>query len=261
MILNILMSLSIGLTSAIGLAQVFIKAQKNFISVKKNFDQFTQNKLTPTTRSSFKNQRGSISLFGAILTVILSGIFYFILMKEKIILRESIYRKQNYLCFHYLNVKTENYFKEMADYNIALRALFVARTLFPKAEPIYRMVTQIRNVRHLYYMTNIKFNSYCPGISLIGPTYDYIKNSPFELTGGFLLKTRFDQTSILRGKKWKTKISLSPSGVRRKEIFSLVANWEVDSEFMPKINLKTEENRMMVFSNLKCLFGSLLCSL
>ena len=215
-----------------------------------------------TKRSEFiiktrkTHQDGSITLMAVLLTLMISALFIFFAYKLKIELNEARYRKDSYLCFHYLNIETENYILDMAKFNLSIRAAYMAIysvVATANAKAIHEGLIILRNARHFYYIKNLIFNHYCKNSI---NNLSYLKKLPFETDQAFTLNTNIDSTTKLRENEWTIYYYKSPKGVRFKNTFCLKAAISVEGASIPNFKIKTSEISMAGFSQLKCLFGS-----
>jgi hypothetical protein len=245
MILSYLLAFTILITSVIQMTDVFIKA-----------DQKLNNKQSEFIKETRKtHQSGNITLMAALLTVMLSALLMFFALKFKVELKEARYRKNSYLCFHFLNIKTENYIADMTKFNWALRsayALGFTGIATAEAEAAIQGITLIRNTAHFYYLKQLVSNNYCEGAT---EALSYLKNLPYKTNLAGVLETNVDATTIPRGPKWSTIYYKSPLGIRLKKSFALKAEMKMDGAFFPNFAIKTAEVSMPDFSKLKCFFG------
>lgn len=247
MILGYILSFSILITSVIKVTGVLIHLDKKMNSQVSRF--------TTETKSLHNNQKGSLTLAGALFALMISALLLFFTLKYKTELKEVRYRKDSYLCFHYLNIQTENYIKDMAKFNIAIRSAFAAQlALGHTARAALEAAVLTRNARHFYYVKNLVKNSWCKGHT---QSLSWIKNFPFEITPAFTLVTNIDQTAKLRKNKWKITHYKNPSGIRLKKSFCLTADMSAQSAFFPDFKIKTAEVPMAGLSKLKCSSGFL----
>lgn len=227
-----------------------------FVSVMKYADdQLNEKRLEFIIETKKSHQDGSITLMAVLLTLMISALVAFFITKLKIELHEARYRKDSYLCFHYLNIQTEKYIVDMAQFNWAIRAAYL--TMFTgigsaQAKIIHQGLTISRNARHFYYLKNLISNHYCKNSIY---NFSYLKKLPFETTPAFVLNTNIDATSKLREKEWTINYYNPPLGVRFKNTFCLKAKITVENAFNPNFRIKTSEISMKGFSQLKCLSG------
>ena len=228
-----------------------------FVGVMKYADDRLKEKKSEfITETKKTHQDGSITLMAVLLTLMLSALLIFFTYKLKIELKEARYRKDSYLCFHYLNIETENYVVDMAKFNISIRAAYMAMFTVvgtSQAKALHEALIISRNARHFYYLKNIIFNYYCKNSI---NKFSYLKKLPFETNQLFVLNTNIDATSKLRVKEWTINYYKSPNGVRFKNTFCLMAKISVEGASNPNFKIKTSEISMMGFSQLKCLSGS-----
>lgn len=229
-----------------------------FIGVMKyGDDRLNEKRIEFIKKTKETHKDGSITLIAVLLTFMISSLLIFFTYKLKIELNEARYRKESYLCFHYLNIETENYILEMAKFNWAIRSAYAAilsGVATIEAKLIHKGLVTARNARHFYHVKNLLSNLYCKNnIS----NFSYLKNIPFETNQMYALKTNIDGTSRLRETKWTITYYKKPNGVRFKNTFCLMAKISAESAFTPNFKIKTFEISMMGFSQLKCLPGSL----
>jgi hypothetical protein len=243
MILNYLILFSLLVMSVIKASELFHKANRDLNHSRTEFI-----KLTKKT-----HQNGSIGIAAAVLVVMLSALLYFYVSKFKIELQEARFRKNNYLCFNYLNIKTENYMTDMTRFNWLLRGAFATMAsgvATAKAKAAFEALKIARNTIHLKYVKDLTKNSYCKN-----PALSYLKNLPYKSSLALVLETNIDGTTKLRSPQWDVISYSKISGVRFKESFCLKAQWSAKGAFQPDLKIKTEEISMKGLSSLKCLSG------
>jgi hypothetical protein len=204
------------------------------------------------TKKYHNNQNGSITLISLLFTIMISGLFLFYSVKNKIELKEARYRKESYLCFNYLNIETENYILDMAKFNVALRTLFLASLTgygSAQAKTLFIATKYSRNLRHLQYVKALVKNNYCKESK---SSLSYFKNFPFLLNKLMVLETNADETTKPKGQKWKVIYFKVPNGIRFKNSFYLEASFQVQGNFLPNPRVSTREISMKDFSKLKC---------
>ena len=250
-ILNYLMAISLLIISVAQTTEFFIKSNKMLEKIEHQFVDQTKNLLKPATN----NEKGSISLLAAILTLILSLIFIFYITKMKIEYREAVYRKESYLCFQYMNKKTIAYIGEMAKFNWALSAAYIAQfSAVATAEAIeaFKALVLARNIRHFNYIKNLATNKYCK----IPETISYLKNIPFKTKETYALSTNINETTSMRQSKWTYQYYKLPKGIRLKNSFCLKSNFQMKNAFFPNLKFTSQEFQMTGLSSSKCLPGS-----
>jgi hypothetical protein len=142
-ILNYLLAISLVILSVVKTADIFIQSDKALGKIEAHFVDQTKNLL----KTSKNAEKGNISLTAAVLTALLSLLLLFFITKMKIEYREAVYRKDSYLCFHYLNRQTEKYITEMAIFNWSLRAAFAAQgsvVATAEAAEVFNALTIVR---------------------------------------------------------------------------------------------------------------------
>jgi len=250
-ILNYLMALSLLIISVAKTTEFFIKSDKFLEKIEHQFVDQTKSLLKQTKN----NEKGSISLTAAALTLILSLIFIFYITKMKIEYREAVYRKESYLCFQYMNQKTISYISEMAKFNWALSAAYIAQfSVVATAEAIqtFKALVLTRNIRHFNYIKNLTTNKYCR----IPEAISYLKNIPFKTKANYALSTNINEASIMRQSKWTYQYYKLPKGIRLKNSFCLKSDFQMKNAFFPSLKLTSQEFQMTGLSSLKCLPGS-----
>ncbi len=246
-ILNYLLSISLIVTTIIKTTELFIGSDKALVKIQEQFIQ--------DTKKLHKNQKGSVSLLAISLITMISCLLLFYVTKMKLEYRESVYRSQSYLCFHYLNTETEKYISEMAKFNIAIRAAFLAQKTVASgisAVVIFKGLVIARNTRHFLFVKKIMSNKYCH----FPETISFVENSPFKTKNKLLLETNIDETSRLRTTKWTNSLYLNPKGIRLKKSFCLQSLFQVQNAFFPNTKYSTSEQALEDLSNLKCFYGS-----
>lgn len=249
MILVYIISFSVLITSGIFMTDVLFTADKKLEEVQQRFIQKTR-----SFHKKQNDQKGSITLMGASLTLIFSFLFMYLALKMKVELKEAHYRKDTYLCFQSLNVETQSYIDSMAKFNWALRSLYIAGLITPKAKAAFKAIKMARDLNHFLYLKNLLKNKYCKGIN--GP-FSYLKNFPFKTIQAFFLQTNPDATTILRSPKWRAVVYKKPQGIREEKAFCLLTEFEAEGPLKPNLKIKTFEYATKGFSKLKCLSGFL----
>lgn len=242
MILNCLLSLTILIMSVIKVTDLFIHTNKTLDAKRSEFIELTKK----------THQDGSISLMGALLTFMVSALLMFFAYKFKIELNEARYRSESYLCFHELNIKTENYVFDMTALNWSIRSAFALMETGVGAAA-YQALIIARNVRHLYYLTELATASQCRSKTA---AFHYLMNLPYQ-TSGVVPTGNVDGTTIIRESKWSVTYYKKPEGIRLAKSFCLKADMEIEGSFLPNFKVKTSEIPMEGFSKLKCLSGFL----
>lgn len=245
MILSYILAVSLLIMSGIKVVDAFFFADKKLNEKQSSFIQ--------ETRKS--HQKGNITLIAALFTLMISALLMFFVFKFKVELKEARYRKDSYLCFHYLNIQTENYFSDMVKFNWALRTAFAATFSVvgtAQAEAVWNGLKIARNARHLYYIKNLVSNQYCKGKISNLP---YLQKQPFETNRAYLLSTELDGTAKLKEEQWKITYYQKPDGIRLNKSFCLEAEMFAEGAFIPNFKIKTSEISMAGFSQLKCLSG------
>lgn len=254
-ILNYLLAISLVILSVVKTADLFIQSDKSLGKIEAQFVNHTRSLLKPSSSRSTKNdEKGNISLTAAVLTALLSLLLLFFITKMKIDYREAVYRKESYLCFHYLNRQTEKYIREMAKFNWSLRAAYIAQNsgaATAEAAVIFKALTMARNVRHFYYLKTLARNQYCPLLE----TFSYLKNTPFKIQSSLALLTNVDETSIMRQNKWSYLYYKNPTGIRLKKSFCLRSDFQMEGVFIPNQTYASSEIATAGLSSLKCLSG------
>ena len=253
-ILNYLLALTLVILSVVKTADLFVQSDKVLEKIEARFVDQTKNLLQKSNKSPNLDQKGSISLTASVLTTLLSLLLLFYITKMKINYQEAVYRKDSYLCFHYLNRQTEKYIKEMAIFNWSLRtAYLIQNSGLASAESIAAIKGLIlaRNIRHFFYIKNMTRNQYCH----IPETVPFLRNIPFKTQTNFTLITNNDETSIIRQKKWNYRYYKQPIGIRLKKSFCLISQFEMNGPFIPKTSYAESESNLEDLSNLKCSSG------
>lgn len=245
MILAYILTFSLLIMSGMKVVDAFFWADKSLTEKRSKFIE--------ETKKSHKG--GSITLMAALLTLMISALLMFFAFKFQVELKEARYRKDSYLCFHYLNIQTENYFSDMVKFNWALRAAFAATfsvVATAEAKAAWEALRLARNARHLYYVKNLIANKYCKGKISSLP---YLKKQPFITNRAFMLTTILDGTAQLKEEKWKITYYQTPDGIRLNKSFCLEASITAKGAFIPGLGIKTQEISMAGFSQSKCLSG------
>jgi hypothetical protein len=225
---------------------IFKKSNSDFNQTKKEFIELTKK----------HHQDGSIALTAAILTVMVSALFYFYLSKFQIEVKEANYRKNSYLCFNYLNIETENYISDMTKFNWLLRTAFIAMSsgvATAKAKLAFEGLKVTRDARHLQYIKRVASNRYCDKKDL--SKISYLNNLPYKTKSALLLDTKIDGTTTFRSQQWEVLEYNYPANIRLQKSFCLKASWKVQGEFSPDLKVSTKEIGMEGISKLKCLPG------
>ncbi len=250
MILTYLLSLSILIVSVIKMTDTMLELNRRHEKVKVEFVNKTKSLHNPLA-----NQKGNMTLMGAALAIILSGLLLFFVKKHALELKEANYRKESYLCMAYLNRETENYVRDMAKFNWLFRSLFIslaAGVNVPQVKLVIESTKWIRQSRHLLYLKNLKLNSYCKS-SLM--SMNYLLHLPYQTNQLVTLKTSLDETTLLGNKTWISFVIKPPIGIRLKNAFCLKTKFQLESVFSSRITKQTSENPMQDLSALNCLSG------
>lgn len=230
MIINYLVGIAFIALSVGSFSKIFIKEDKEINKVRESFIKKTRN-----------SHRGSISLVGACFCLILTFFMLFLLQKMRIEFNEAKYRKESYICFHYLNQLTKKYVNEMGHFNKSLAATFAAQ-MAPGAGAIskaaHNTLIITRNIRHLFYVKDYIKNSYCKD-QLEYVTY--FKNWPFKQSTLLKLQTNFDGSAIINKNKWTTSFTKKPKGIRLKNAFILKAEHSATNSYFPNYKITTQE--------------------
>jgi hypothetical protein len=242
-IVNYLLSISLVVISVVKTAEIFLKSDKYLQKVQKEF----------VTRT-IKSNRGNISLVGATLVLIVSALLIFLITKMQIEYKEALYRKDSYLCSHYLNSKTINYIKKIAQFNNLLRVAFLATTVSPdkiSAQSTFGTLKLLRDGEHYLYLKNITFSPYCSSKERLA----YWNHLPFKVSASMALETLIDQTTIAKEKKWTITTMKPPMGIRFKKAFCLQSKFTIQGVFFPNTKLESQEFGFEDSVKLKCLSG------
>ena len=253
-ILNYLVALSLILLSVVKTADIFVKSDIALVKLETEFVQKSKKLLEESNNSSFNNDKGNISFTAAILTSLLSMVLLFYITKMKIEYKEALYRKDSYLCLHYLNRQTEKYIKEMAIFNWSLSTAFeVMGTGVATAEATeaFKALTIARNLRHFYYLNKISNNKYCH----LPETVSFLKNTPFKIQPNLTLITNVNETTIVRQQRWTYQYFKMPVGIRLKKSFCLRSEFLIENAFIPKTKHSSSEIQIADLSSLKCFSG------
>lgn len=244
MILNYLLAFSVLITSVIKTADVFKKSNSDLDKTRKSFIAATRK----------KHDRGSLSLSGALFTVMFSLLLLFFTLKFRTELNEARYRRDSYLCMNYLNIKTENYIFDMTALNWLLRSSAVAAfSIIASAEAIeaHKALEVARDARHLYYLKELAGYPYCAK-EMIVPAFLKL---PYKTRAGLKLETNSDGTTLLREEKWTRTLFKHPAGIRFKNSFCLQSEFQMEGVMIPKLKVMTSESMNGGISKLKCLSG------
>lgn len=245
MILTYILTFSLLIMSGIKVADAFLWADKSLTDKRLKFVEDTKK----------SHNGGNITLMAALMTLMISALLMFFAYKFKIELKEARFRKDSYLCFHYLNIQTENYFSDLVKFNWALRTAFAATfsvVATAEAKAAWDALKIARNARHVYYIKTLVSNQYCKGKISNLP---YLQKQPFETNRAYLLSTELDGTAKLKEEQWKITYYQNPEGIRFNKSFCLEVEMSADGAFLPNFKIKTQEISMAGFSQLKCLSG------
>lgn len=246
-ILTYLIALSLTVVSVVKTTELFHLSDEKLNDLQKDFVQKTQ--------ELHGNQKGNITFAAIVFVLIISSLLYFYVFKMQIEFREAVYRKESYLCFRFLNKKTESYIGDMAKFNNALRAAFAAKNTVVNGvsgEVIFRGLVYTRNARHFYYLKQLVANDYCDK----SDSLNYLNQLPFITNLSGSLETNIDETTKVRTKQWASVIYKIPSGIRLRKSFCLKTEFQMEGAFFPNLKTKTEEIPLTDMSSLKCLSGS-----
>jgi hypothetical protein len=251
-ILSYLLGFSLVLLSAVQTADLFIRSDRALQKIEIEFVDYTKLLLkTPKNK-----QKGSLTLAAALITALLSLTLLFFVTKMKIEYKEALYRKESYLCFHYLNVKTQKYIDEMAYFNVALTAAYLAlhsAVATAEAMEAFKALILSRNIRHFVYIKSLIQNSNCKKLE----GQNFLKNTPFKIQPNFALITKSDETSIVRQKEWSITYFKRPSGIRLKKSFCLKSHFSISSAYLPQTLVDSTEIPIVVLSSSNCFSGAL----
>jgi hypothetical protein len=245
-ILTYIMAISITAFSVFKTAELFHISDEKLNGIRKDFEQKTKN--------LHQNQKGSVTFFAILFLFIISALLYLYVAKMQIEYKESVYRKDSYLCFHYLNTKTESYVSDLAKFNNLIRAAFLAKNTVVNGvsgEVIFKGLVIARNARHFYYLKQLAVNDYCK----MEESLSYLKSLPFSTIAAGKLDTNFDETTKVRSKQWAAVIYKRPLGIRTKKSFCLKTNFQIEGAFFPNLKSHSEEIPAAGMSSLKCLSG------
>ena len=249
-LLPYLLSFTLLIMSVIKVTDFFIKTDHELDKKQEVFI-----KKTRSFHQKQNNQKGSISLMGVMFTAILSLLLVFFALKMKVELKEARYRKDSYLCFHYLNIETEKYIKAMTVFNWSLRSLYTAINAGAvQLVPVYEGTQFTRNIKHFLYIKDLMTNKYCKGKT---DGLSYLKNLPYKTSLAYTLTTNIDASTLPRKSKWSVTLYKNPQGIRFKKSFCLKADYSLEGAFVPNLKVQTSEIMMTAFSNLKCSSGFL----
>ncbi|MBY0415952.1 MAG: hypothetical protein K2Q18_17405 [Bdellovibrionales bacterium] len=245
MILNYLLSLSILVMSVIKVTDLFLHIDHDLKAKRLEFIKDTKK----------THEQGSITLIGILFTLMLSALLMFFALKFKIELKEDRYRKDSYLCFHYLNITTANYISDMTKLNWALSSAYAAQftgVATVQAKAAFEALEIARDLRHIYHLKKLATNQYCKSTI---ETMPYLLNLPYKTKGQLKLETLPDGTTMIRKNQWSINFYKNPQGIRLKKSFCLKADMRMENDFFPNFTTKTSETTMEGFSKLKCLVG------
>lgn len=213
-------------------------------------------KLLQKIFTTTKNEKGSVSLLGATFTSILSLFLLFLVLKMQLEYREAQYRKQSYLCFKFLVSQTESYVSQMTKLNWALRSAYAAQysgVATKEAAVAFKALVIYRNGRHVSYVKNLLQNRYCS----FPESMSFVKTQPYQVKNIFVLDTAIDETTKVRASKWKNIVTISPKKIRATRLFSLTADFSIESSFLPKLHYTSKEVGKKDLLNLSHLSGFL----
>lgn len=245
-ILTYIMAISITALSVFKTVELFHLSDEKLHTIQKNFEQ--------KTNGLHQNQKGSVTFFAIMFLVVVSALLYFYVGKMQIEYKEAQYRKDSYLCFHFLNTKTESYISDLAKFNNLIRAAYAAKSTVVNGisgEVIFNGLVFARNARHFYYLKQLMSNDYCANEDSL----NYLKSPPFKTQLNGKLDTNFDETTKVRSNKWTTVIYKNPFGIRLKKSFCLKTDFQMKGAFFPQLKIQSEEVPIADMSSLKCLSG------
>lgn len=245
-ILTYLIALSLVLVSVVKTTGLFFESDKKLQKIERDF--------IDSTRKLHQNQKGSITFIAMTLILIVSAMLYFYVGKMNIEYKEAVYRKDSYLCFRFLNQKTQGYISEMAKFNLALRSAFAARSTVVNGvsgEVVFRALIFARNARHYYYLKELVSNKYCASNDAL----TYLTNLPFLTDNKGALMTAIDETTQMRQNQWTTVIYKIPKGIRLKKSFCLKSTYSIKGVFFPDTKMSSEEVPWADMPSLKCSSG------
>ena len=250
MIITYLISFSILIVSVIKMTDTVLSLDQKHQKIKEEFVQKTR-----STLSKIKNDKGNMTIMGAMLTFILSGFIIFLIYKHDLELKESKYRKESYLCMTYLNIETEKYVSAMSKFNWVFRGLFIslaAGVNTPQIKLIIESTKKIRLARHIAYLKNLKSNKFCNSFEL---SLSYLSHLPYKTNNLLYLETEFDESTILGEKKWTVILFKKPKGIRLKKSFYLKTYFSLESSFSSNLKVETSEIPIVDLSDLNSLSG------
>lgn len=246
-ILTYLIALSLTVISVVKTTELFYLSDKSLNSVQSDFIK--------KTRSLHNNQKGNITYIAILFVLVVSAMLYFYVSKMKIEYKEAQYRNDSYLCFRFLNKKTEGYIADMARFNMALRTAFASKNTVingASGELVFRGLVYARNARHFYYLKQLATNNYCEK----SDSLSYFSQLPFQTDGAGVLQTNIDETTKLRTAEWTSVIYKTPKGIRVRKSFCLKTHFKIEGAFFPNLKMNSEEIPVEGISSLKCLSGS-----
>lgn len=246
-LLTQIIAISLLITSVIHVTDVFLELDTKLTT---HVDSFTKQ-----TKQTLLNNKGNFSYIAVLFLFIVSGLLNFYTLKNNLMIKETRYRKDSYLCMKYLNQETNKYIVEINQFNRIFRALFIAYASgvsIAKIKLAIEITKKIRLVKHLSYLKKLNFNSYCPEKKM---SIQYLLNFPYETIALSQLRTQVDETIKLRKNQWTTSIIKSPSGIRIKKAFCLRTSFHLKSNFDLNAKIKEEEISMLGFQSWKCSFG------
>ncbi len=246
-ILTYLLALSITVLSVVKTTGLFYESDRKLGKIQKTFIEKTQ--------ALHNNQKGNITFVALCLVLIISAMLYFYVNKMSIEYKEAVYRKDSYLCFRFLNEKSKDYIKEMAKFNLALRAAFAARNTIVNGvsgEVAFKALTYSRNIRHYYYLKQFAKNNRCGSTDSLS----YLKNLPFLTSSTGALETNIDETTQVRQMQWTNTIYKIPKAIRKKNSFCLKTTFQMKNAFFPDLKMNSEEIPAGGMPFLKCFSGA-----
>lgn len=198
------------------------------------------------------NQKGSITLMGALISSILALALIFLIVGGKYLLLANHHRSQTYLCTKYMIKSLDTYSKVINGGNLALIALQTLAIVAPELLPGKKLIIAAQEAAHILTMGKIIRYRHCTTWQRLA----IIRAWPFQTIGMLKLKRLpvIDTVKQIQKNKWSTIIpSLPPR------------------PFIIKLNFKKKQNLMRhwvlsckeikVPSSLNGLVGDLLSSL
>lgn len=244
MLLNYLLCFSLLIVSVIKTADIYKKSNTDLNKTKKDFIKITRE----------KHNQGSLSLNGALFATMFSLLLLFFALKFKVELKEARYRRDSYLCMHYLDIKTANYIYDMTALNWLLRSAFAATlsvVATPEAMETLKALQLARDARHAFFLKELFTYRYCTK-EMVLPSLTQL---PYKTKKIIKLDAHFDSTTQLRKSTWTRNLYKLPSGIRLKNSFCLQSHYRMEGVMIPNLKIQTQEISNGVISKLKCLSG------